>query len=547
MGFPIPIFYETEGVNKDFLRDILMGNISDKDVREFKMQMVGKRKTCLITMLVCAVFFAAGLCFIFLTPSTYEPPVSVFALLMIFGFLLPGVVAAITSSSLAVSQKYLSALKRCHPGGIITSTSYRKYNFIKKDDDLLKGIADYRFSVDEARGFLNIAKDACSTHIKFVVVLVTMAVAAYFVLSLVFMGITGDNESAGQFMSGIPIFTAAFFGLFAVVYLLFALSVRKYIRAINSSYFEERAEKREVMTEALLELREDTALASVRLTPYSEAADLLSSKLGGLPYLPPGFDYPQGKYGYLNLLVQLNFEKLPELPGFPNRGILQFYVSSDGFDGMSLDMPVSQDDFRVVFHDGSVWVDNESSSQPPPLARDYHDYDMFPFDEELQLFGELEQVFIPAFDFRFTKHVEDRVVSLYNAVFSASESLFSDLPKDVFYDVFKLFRSGGHRIGGYPGFAHKDPRMDNEQFSNHTVLLLQIDLRQGRALSNHPPPAGDTLFAKEGKKETHPTISKEGGSAEPGDLMLNSPHVLSFFITPEKLEARDFSDVICIQ
>ena len=74
------------------------------------------------------------------------------------------------------------------------------------------------------------------------------------------------------------------------------------------------------------------------------------SKFGGLPYLPKGFEYPKSSNGeYLYLLAQINFAEVPNLEGFPAKGILQFYVADEDFHGLDFDNPTEQDKFRVIY------------------------------------------------------------------------------------------------------------------------------------------------------------------------------------------------------
>jgi len=53
------------------------------------------------------------------------------------------------------------------------------------------------------------------------------------------------------------------------------------------------------------------------------------SKFGGVPYLPDNFEYPFSRLypdKPLMLLAQINFEEMPSLEDFPEKGILQIYI-----------------------------------------------------------------------------------------------------------------------------------------------------------------------------------------------------------------------------
>lgn len=74
------------------------------------------------------------------------------------------------------------------------------------------------------------------------------------------------------------------------------------------------------------------------------------SKFAGFPYLPKDFEYPRTPEGaYLYLLAQINFEEVPRLEGFPNKGILQFYLSKTELYGQDFYNPTNQTGFRVLF------------------------------------------------------------------------------------------------------------------------------------------------------------------------------------------------------
>lgn len=87
-------------------------------------------------------------------------------------------------------------------------------------------------------------------------------------------------------------------------------------------------------------------------TRLTREADLWQSKFAGFPYLPNNFDYPRSPEGeYLYLLAQINFEEFPYLKGFPQKGILQFYLANtDRYSyGLDFDNPTTQAGFRVLY------------------------------------------------------------------------------------------------------------------------------------------------------------------------------------------------------
>lgn len=105
------------------------------------------------------------------------------------------------------------------------------------------------------------------------------------------------------------------------------------------------------------ELEPYRSLIESTLKPYikikdraSDNLDWWQSKFGGLPYFPKGIDYPQTAKGeYLSLLAQINFAETPNLEGFPETGILQFYILAEGGYGKDYENPRNPDWHRVLY------------------------------------------------------------------------------------------------------------------------------------------------------------------------------------------------------
>jgi len=181
---------------------------------------------------------------------------------------------------------------------------------------------------------------------------------------------------------------------------------------------------------------------------------LFDSKFGGEPYLPRGTEIPKGSDGAnLHLLAQLDFDEIPRLDGFPETGILQFYISEqDGF-GADFDHGTNQADFRVLY-----WptVDRDDAITDFSFL---HKPSWSPLDQDampLALAFTLGREPVLPSDFRFEAHFED--------------------PSDAFLDPYIEFfpRYGDvHQIGGYSSFCQDDPRP--RAGPDHLIQLLQVD------------------------------------------------------------------------
>ena len=247
---------------------------------------------------------------------------------------------------------------------------------------------------------------------------------------------------------------------------------------------------------AVREIAVRTNRPYLALTPHRQTTGLLDSKIGGVPYLPPGFPYPHATSGDgrpLRLLCQLNFGTLPRLAGFPSDGILQFYIGGDEY-GLDLDRPTTQDRWRVVFHPGPVG--QASPSVPPPPLTDDAD---LPFSAEYVLTATPGVMPITPEDFGW-----DEFLAGLPRQTPVSCALGDPGRSRLEYTLAEATRSTGSRIGGYPYFTQSDPRPGT--YEAYTVLLLQIDSE--------------------------------------ADIMWGDVGVAGWFITPDALARRDFSTVL---
>jgi uncharacterized protein YwqG len=241
---------------------------------------------------------------------------------------------------------------------------------------------------------------------------------------------------------------------------------------------------------------------SMQLTASDDLA-LWQSKIGGQPYLPLEVAYPVDSDGNpLVLLAQFNFAEIPDLPHFPDTGILQFYIAADDLYGMNFDDQQLQSGFKVLYFDQVI----EDITQ---LKQDFSELE---FDEEAYLpfsgqysieFQRAEQV-ISLEDFAFGKKILN-VDELYDF-----EDQFEggDFENDFIEPYHELLSASGHRLGGYPFFTQTDPRQYNEKIQDY-ILLFQLDTDDAE-----------------------------------NDIMWGDSGVGNFFIHPEDLKKRDFSKVV---
>lgn len=211
---------------------------------------------------------------------------------------------------------------------------------------------------------------------------------------------------------------------------------------------------------------EGTIKSFIKIKAQPEAnLRLWQSKFGGLPYFPKGLEYPTDSKGQaMFLLAQINFSETPPLAPFPEKGILQFYISNGSdFYGACFENPAKQDDFKVLYF--------------PEVSADEHllvtkfDFlpkpDFLPIEKQCSLTFSLKQAPMPVVDYHFES-------TILNIDAKLKYELYEDYQK-VYEEYEKLFPSEGHKIGGYPYFTQSDPRTFETYKGEKYILLFQMD------------------------------------------------------------------------
>lgn len=246
---------------------------------------------------------------------------------------------------------------------------------------------------------------------------------------------------------------------------------------------------KEVITKA----RKKALIASIE----KKETSLWSSKIGGNPYLPAGFDYPMDEAGQpMLLLAQINFSELPALEDFPSSGILQFYLTADDdLFGLDFDDQTSQRNFRVIFHE-------PVHAEADRLTTDFGfleavNRECFPVEGEYALQFRPHTDYLPHSNYAFEAAFGQDSHAFFNSFGENRDSV-----GEFFYEHFS---TEDFKVGGYPFFTQHDPRFGT-RYREFDVLLLQI-------------------------------ISEE-------DIMWGDVGVGNFFIRRNDLLKKDFSNVL---
>lgn len=206
-------------------------------------------------------------------------------------------------------------------------------------------------------------------------------------------------------------------------------------------------------------------VARIALEPFA-ADDPAVSKVGGRAWWPERQPVPQGTDGKpLVLLAQINFTELPGLPGYPTRGLVQFFIAGTDFyganfeGGIAPDQLAQQRDFRVVY-----WPDLSVAAQALPVA----DSDLLPHapSRPRRMRFSLDEEPLSVSDHRFEALMGGNAYAAAEAYGRAH-----GIPGDALFDAIAERHGGtGHKVGGYPYFTQTDPRTGGDW-----ELLLQLD------------------------------------------------------------------------
>ncbi len=246
---------------------------------------------------------------------------------------------------------------------------------------------------------------------------------------------------------------------------------------------------------------------------------VFDSKVGGIPYMPKGFDYPLGKSGIyekrpLRFLAQLNFERLPHIIGFPEKGILQFFCSDDTEEyvyGMDHDNMFEQNGFRVIYHKDIVYDEAQLCNAEDIPEFDY-DSTGFPVDGSFILkSSEPTECEITCYDFRCDEMIKDLCYEQCGHRPSNIRGIVDLGYDEEQVDSFYWSDTEDYScIGGYPQFRQDDPRY-NADYADCDVLLFQLSSYIGK---------------------------------EPYQILWGDAGIANFFISSEDLKNLDFSRVL---
>ena len=229
--------------------------------------------------------------------------------------------------------------------------------------------------------------------------------------------------------------------------------------------------------EQIIAACESTQVLSIHIAPKPDKpSGPIDSKFGGDYYLPAGAETAE-----LEFMAQINFAQVPHLDGFPESGLLQFFLRTDAG---------AKGEFT---EDRNAWLTDSGLFQ----VRWYPELSENPAAEKAAVPGARWLTRSLAGRMEFQTAEEIATFSVGNdglctdmGFEEAEELLPEDDMEDTEYDLGEEdnrfcddFGNQGCKLGGHPAIGWGDPREVDDNYpiwKAYTALLFQLDLMPGK-------------------------------------------------------------------
>lgn len=212
----------------------------------------------------------------------------------------------------------------------------------------------------------------------------------------------------------------------------------------------------------ILDWYQSLARLALMLRPDSRiAAAEAPAQIGGPVWLAEGEEWPLDSAGKrLEFVAQVDFRRLPKLDGFPDIGLLRFFVGRDELFGANWDKP-EQSGCRILWH--PTPLAGGRLEPPMPLQPDQ----LSPFQSETLRADGVALAATGTYD------LPDADSWQVEARLAGQSDRFG--MREVEDQIFEMSdeRESGHCIGGYPMFTQPDFRRPG-YYDDYDVLLLGL-------------------------------------------------------------------------
>lgn len=209
-------------------------------------------------------------------------------------------------------------------------------------------------------------------------------------------------------------------------------------------------------------LMEHTQRECINYRLKKEELSLYDNKIGGIAYFPKDMEYPKDDHGNLmELLVQLNFNELPQIPLFPKKGILQIFIGDDDVYGADFDHSYDQKNWHIIYHENII--EDESLLQKVIVK-----HEDTPIGSPYKIVAKKGKQCINTYDSHFEDYFKQYCSDLVPYEFES----FSQLLEEDYEALERNINKNENNIGGYPMFRQYSPLTEDEE--NEYVLLFQL-------------------------------------------------------------------------
>ena len=192
---------------------------------------------------------------------------------------------------------------------------------------------------------------------------------------------------------------------------------------------------------------------------------IMDDKIGGLPYLPVGEEYPLDKNNNpMILLIQINLENI-KLDNYPQEGILEIFI--DKKCTWPCDYKVKYYRKITEYRKDFPEMDSENNIYDKPL--------------KIKLIKDIEHM--PLSDYRFSyvmSEIIEKVADVIVVDNSEINEFFNENGYDMYSELDKINLFPGN-ISGYADFTQTDPRPIKDA-EEKVECLVKIDSALGHGI-----------------------------------------------------------------
>lgn len=188
-----------------------------------------------------------------------------------------------------------------------------------------------------------------------------------------------------------------------------------------------------------------------------ETPSILDDKIGGIPYIPIGEEYPTDDKGNpLALLIQINLENI-DLEGYPKSGILEIFTDNE------VDYPCK---YSIKYYESGL----DYREDIPSIDLKY-----YIVNRGYKIKYYKDTCYMSASDYRF----DDAICSAANKVLGTDVTDSNELDNifdgiDWYYEVLKAVKLEKVILGGYPDFTQTDPRGYSIKDKDECLFKLDV-------------------------------------------------------------------------